>query len=101
MGWKKVSVNRRKKTREEYEALRSQSSSFCSDFIPIKIEHLSFSYLDGVPVMQDVTLSVQQGQMIAVIGPPGSGKTTLLHLIANTMPNESVFLPEYLRVLFV
>jgi tungstate transport system ATP-binding protein len=37
---------------------------------------------DGTDVLEDVTLSVQRGEIVAVIGPSGTGKTTLLRLLA-------------------
>ena len=37
---------------------------------------------DGTGVLEDVTLSVRQGETLAVIGPSGTGKTTLLRLLA-------------------
>lgn len=37
---------------------------------------------DGTDVLEDVTLSVEQGEIVAVIGPSGTGKTTLLRLLS-------------------
>ena len=41
---------------------------------------LSFSY-DGHPVLEDVNLSIPQGDFVSVVGPNGGGKTTLLKLM--------------------
>jgi len=46
----------------------------------IEIEHLSFRYGDQ-PVLEDVSLSVQRGEFLGVIGPNGGGKTTLLRVL--------------------
>jgi len=51
----------------------------------VEIEHLSKSYQRGgqvVPVLQDITLTLQIGDFVALMGPSGSGKSTLLNLIA-------------------
>ena len=46
----------------------------------IQINNLSFSY-NGVPVLQDVNLTIEHGEFATIIGPNGGGKTTLLKLM--------------------
>ena len=51
----------------------------------VEIEHLSKSYRRGdqiVPVLEDITLTMEEGDFVALMGPSGSGKSTLLNLIA-------------------
>lgn len=47
---------------------------------PIVIDHVSFAYADE-EVLSDVSLTVDNGDFLGIIGPNGSGKTTLLRLI--------------------
>ena len=51
----------------------------------VEIRHVVKSYRRGdqsVPVLQDITLTINDGDFIALMGPSGSGKSTLLNLIA-------------------
>jgi putative ABC transport system ATP-binding protein len=53
--------------------------------ILVEIDHLYKSYRRGsqvIPVLQDINLSIPEGEFLALMGPSGSGKTTLLNLIA-------------------
>jgi putative amino-acid transport system ATP-binding protein len=46
----------------------------------LEIQHLKKSY-NGLPVLKDVSLSLDKGEVMAVIGPSGTGKSTLLRCI--------------------
>lgn len=48
---------------------------------PISIDNVSFFYSEEEPVLQNISLEAQPGQMIALAGPSGSGKTTLFGLL--------------------
>jgi len=47
----------------------------------VSIEHLSFAYTAGHPVLQDVNLHVPAGSFFGVVGHTGSGKSTLMSLL--------------------
>ncbi|MBQ1915758.1 MAG: lipid A export permease/ATP-binding protein MsbA [Selenomonadaceae bacterium] len=47
----------------------------------VTVEDITFSYKDGVPALQDVSLEAKPGQMIAFVGPSGAGKSTIANLI--------------------
>lgn len=47
----------------------------------ITFENVNFSYENNVPVIQDVTLEIQPGEILALVGPSGAGKSTLFNLI--------------------
>jgi ABC-type multidrug transport system fused ATPase/permease subunit len=47
----------------------------------VELEHVGFSYVPGVPVLQDVTIAAAPGEMVALVGHTGSGKTTIVNLI--------------------
>ncbi len=47
----------------------------------VALDHVSFSYQDGAPVLEDVSLHVRPGETYALVGSSGGGKTTICHLI--------------------
>lgn len=47
----------------------------------IEFEHVQFGYGDDELLMTDFNLEVEEGEMIAVVGPTGAGKSTLINLL--------------------
>lgn len=47
----------------------------------IQVENVSFAYDGDLDVLKDVSLEIQPGETIAIVGPSGGGKTTLCQLI--------------------
>eukprot|EP00930_Biecheleria_cincta_P059241 TRINITY_DN44996_c0_g1_i1.p1 TRINITY_DN44996_c0_g1~~TRINITY_DN44996_c0_g1_i1.p1 ORF type:complete len:848 (+),score=128.43 TRINITY_DN44996_c0_g1_i1:286-2544(+) len=124
LAWKKVNRERReatKKARDDMrttEAVRRVASPsrrstivgggaadvrYKTDLIPITITDMSYSYQPCEPVLHNVSVSVPQGKLVAVVGPHGSGKTTLLKLLGHMIfPQEgTIFVPAHLRILHV
>ena len=48
----------------------------------IVFDHVSFSYIEGTPVLEDVSFTCKPGEMLALVGPTGVGKTTITQLIS-------------------
>ncbi len=49
---------------------------------------VSFSYIAGIPTLQNISFAVNRGEFLTLVGPNGSGKSTLLKLL------DRIFLPD-------
>ncbi|MBQ8280486.1 MAG: cell division ATP-binding protein FtsE [Roseburia sp.] len=55
----------------------------------ISLEHVSKSYAAGIPALNDVNISIEDGEFVFIVGDSGSGKSTLIKLLLKELdPTE-------------
>jgi ABC-2 type transport system ATP-binding protein len=59
--------------------------ALCRSFLMIEVEHLSKIY-GSTPAIEDVTFSVEPGEILGFLGPNGAGKTTTMRILAGYLP---------------
>ncbi|MGC6767418.1 ABC transporter ATP-binding protein [Enterococcus sp. LJL128] len=47
----------------------------------VALNNVDFGYDEQVPILKDVSIKVNKGEMVALVGPTGSGKTTIMNLL--------------------
>ncbi len=48
----------------------------------LQFKNVSFEYVSGKPVLEQISFEARPGQMIAIVGPTGAGKTTIINLLS-------------------
>ena len=48
----------------------------------VEFKHVTFSYEDGNPILNNVSFKITAGETVALVGPTGAGKTTIVNLIS-------------------
>lgn len=47
----------------------------------IELRHVDFAYTSEKPILKNINIKAEKGQMVALVGPTGSGKTTVMNLL--------------------
>ena len=66
---------------DEEEQVPAEASSLNPTCGRVAFEHIWFSYDPAQPLITDLSLVVEPGSTVAIVGPTGAGKTTLVNLI--------------------
>lgn len=64
----------------------------------IEFQNVSFSYDAERPVLQNISMTIQDGQSVGIIGANGTGKSTLMKLLLGLMPYEGRILVDGISV---
>lgn len=54
----------------------------------IKLSNISKSF-DGVKILEDISFTVNEGELVSIVGPSGSGKSTIFNIITNLTEVDS------------
>ena len=55
----------------------------------ITLEHVSKEYVEGVPALNDVSLNIEAGEFVFIVGDSGSGKSTMIKLLLKELDPTS------------
>ncbi len=64
-----------------HQSIESRTPNPESRMGRIAFENVTFSYVEGEPVLRNVSFEVEPGQRVAIVGATGSGKTTIVSLL--------------------
>ena len=70
-----------RETSEASLSSRASRTSRTRENIAVELQHVGFSYTEGVPVLKDINLRVPKGSTVALVGASGSGKSTIADLL--------------------
>lgn len=54
----------------------------------LELENIDYIYKNGQTALQDISLSVNEGETVSILGTNGSGKSTLLYLLQGLLPPQ-------------
>lgn len=66
---------------EEKDEIPANVNQVAGEEHSIVFDHVKFSYTPDKPLMTDLNIHVEEGQMVAIVGPTGAGKTTIINLL--------------------
>jgi len=62
----------------------------------VEFRHVNFGYSPDIPILKDVSVIIEAGQKLAIVGPTGSGKSTMIRLLGRfyDFDRDMVFLDD-------
>ncbi|MBM5605007.1 ABC transporter ATP-binding protein [Listeria seeligeri] len=66
---------------EEKDEIPANINQVAGEENSIVFDHVKFGYTPDKPLMTDLNIHVEEGQMVAIVGPTGAGKTTIINLL--------------------
>ncbi|MBC1700354.1 ABC transporter ATP-binding protein [Listeria welshimeri] len=66
---------------EEKDEIPANVNQIAGEENSIVFDHVKFGYTPDKPLMTDLNIHVEEGQMVAIVGPTGAGKTTIINLL--------------------
>lgn len=66
---------------EEKDEIPANINQVAGEEHSIVFDHVKFGYTPDKPLMTDLNIHVEEGQMVAIVGPTGAGKTTIINLL--------------------
>ncbi|MBF2563018.1 ABC transporter ATP-binding protein [Listeria seeligeri] len=66
---------------EEKDEIPANINQIAGEENSIVFDHVKFGYTPDKPLMTDLNIHVEEGQMVAIVGPTGAGKTTIINLL--------------------
>ncbi|PZF88957.1 ABC transporter [Listeria ivanovii] len=66
---------------EEKDEIPANINQVAGEENSIVFDHVKFGYTPDKPLMTDLNIHVEEGKMVAIVGPTGAGKTTIINLL--------------------